>query len=85
MLLLGRLKQLGSLLLGLDFDNFFFVLVFLFLRFILFIFNCSRSLLLHKGLSLVVASRGYFSLQYEGFSLSLLLLQSTGSGAQELQ
>ena len=37
------------------------------------------------GLSLVVASRGYSSLQCVGFSLWLLLLESAGSRAHGLQ
>ena len=46
----------------------------------LFIFGCFGSSLLHAGLSLVAASRGYSLLRWVGFSLrSLLLLLSTGS------
>ena len=56
-----------------------------------FFYKLSVFLLLHwvfvavHRLSLVVASRGYSSLQSLGFSLQwLLLLRSTGSGAQAL-
>ena len=50
---------------------------FIFVRqifFCLFIFGCAESLLLCAGFSLVVASRGYSSLQCAGFSSLWLLL-----------
>ena len=58
-------------------QNFFYKLSVLLLLHWVFVAACR--------LSLVVASRGYSSLQSLGFSLRwLLLLQSTGSGAQAL-
>ena len=58
-------------------DTFYF---FYYFKNILFIFGSVGSSLLHDGLSLVVVSRGYSSLQCTGFSLRwLLLLWSTGS------
>ena len=60
---------------------------FSFLTFYLFIFGCAGSLLLcAHWLSLVATSGATLWLQCSGFSLWwLLLLQSTGSGARELQ
>ena len=57
-------------------SEFFFYFLKIYL---LFIFGCVGSVAA-RGLSLVAASRGYFSLQCTGFSLQwLLLLRSTGS------
>ena len=54
------------------------LLFFLYFFFSFFFFGCAGSSL--RGLSLVVASVGYSSLQYVGFLLWwLLLLRSTGS------
>ena len=55
--------------------------LFIFLEFIyLFIFGCVWVFVAARGLSLVMVSGGYFSLQCTGFSLQwLLLLWSMGS------
>ena len=63
---------------------FFFNLCILFLKnkfiYLFIIFGCVRSLLLHAGFLLIVASGDYSLLQCAGFSLRwLLLLRSTGS------
>ena len=60
---------------------FFFFLIYLFFNFYLFIYFWLRWVFVAaRGLSLVVASGGYSSLQCTGSSLRwLLLLQSTGS------
>ena len=52
----------------------------------MFIFGCTGSLLMCAGFSLVVASGGFSSVWYAGFSLLwLLLFRSTGSRMRRLQ
>ena len=69
-------RHLTTPLGSVDKELFFFLIYFIYL----FLAVLGRVFVAARGLSLVVASRGYSSLQCPGFSLQwLLLFRSTGS------